>query len=105
VVIDARETRLYFNGSLAAPRRRTASFEDLLPTAGLHRRWAANSTGFNGGIDEVRVWAQARTGEEIRATMFQRLSGREEGLAALWNFDDPEKPGRDATPNGFDGEW
>ena len=36
--------------------------------------------------------------------MFQRLSGREEGLAALWNFDDPEKPGKDATPNGFDGE-
>jgi hypothetical protein len=35
--------------------------------------------------------------------MFERLSGREEGLAALWNFDDSEKPARDATPNGFDG--
>src|SRR4030095_3853475 len=51
-----------------------------------------------------RIWAAARPGDEIRATMFRRLSGREEGLAALWNFDDPEKPGRDATPNAFHGE-
>jgi signal transduction histidine kinase/DNA-binding response OmpR family regulator/ligand-binding sensor domain-containing protein len=25
-------------------------------------------------------------------------------LAALWNFDDPENPAKDATPNGFNGE-
>jgi PAS domain S-box-containing protein len=39
-------------------------------------------------LDEFRVWRVARSAEEIRQAMFQRLTGREEGLAALWNFDD-----------------
>ncbi len=105
VVINARETRLYFNGVLTGTAPKSASFADFPADSWCHLGWwTIPSRGFNGGIDEVRVWAAARTGEEIRATMFQRLSGAEEGLAALWNFDDPDKPGRDATPNGFDGE-
>ena len=105
VVINARETRLYFNGILTATAPKTTSFMDFPADSWCHLGWwTIPSTGFNGGIDEVRVWAKARTGDEIRATMFQRLSGGEEGLAALWNFDNPDKPGRDATPNGFDGE-
>ena len=104
-VIDARETRLYFNGTLAGAAQRASSFTELLANSPAYiGRWSDAGSGFTGDIDEVRVWAAARTGDEIRATMFQRLSGREEGLAALWNFDDPDKPGRDATPNGFDGE-
>ncbi|MEO7318197.1 MAG: LamG-like jellyroll fold domain-containing protein, partial [Chthoniobacteraceae bacterium] len=104
-VIDARETRLYLNGTLAASAPKASSFADLPANLPAYiGRWSNAGSGFTGGIDEVRVWAAARTGEAIRASMFQRLSGREEGLAGLWNFDDPEKPGRDATPNGFDGE-
>ena len=103
-VIDARETRLYFNGALAGTAPKASSFADFPATSlGYIGWWRDPNNGFAGGIDEVRVWAAARTVEEIRATMFQRLSGREEGLAGLWNFDDPAKPGRDATPNGFDG--
>jgi signal transduction histidine kinase/DNA-binding response OmpR family regulator/ligand-binding sensor domain-containing protein len=108
-VIDAQETRLYFNGSLAETRPKAFSFADLPDDSpAFLGRWnlipGDEETGFWGGIDEVRVWATARTSEEIRATMFQHLSGGEEGLAALWNFDDPAQPGRDATLNGFDGE-
>ena len=104
-VIDARETRLYFNGVLAGTVPKASSFADF-PAESMAwiGGWREPNKGFTGGIDEVRVWAAARTGDQIRATMFQRLSGGEEGLAGLWNFDDPEKPGRDATPNGFDGE-
>ena len=95
VVIDARETRLYFNGTLAGTVPGASSFTDLPADSPAHiGRWSNRGT-FSGKIDEVHVWAAARTGEEIRATMFQRLSGREEGLAGLWNFDDPEKPGRE----------
>ena len=39
-------------------------------------------------MDEVRVWRVARSDEQIRQAMLQRLTGKEEGLAALWNFDD-----------------
>ena len=105
LVVDARESRLYFNGTLAGTAPKTASFADLPADSQAYiGRWSDTARGFTGGIDEVRVWAAARTGDEILAAMFQRLSGREEGLAGLWNFDDPDKPGRDATPNGFDGE-
>ena len=34
--------------------------------------------------------------------MFQRLSGREEGLVSLWNFADGTP--RDASPNGYHGK-
>src|SRR6185369_10455115 len=44
------------------------------------------------------------TAEEIRNAMFQQLTGNEPGLAALWNFDDPAQPGRDASPNHIDGK-
>ena len=54
-------------------------------------------------LDEWRVWVTPRTIEQIRENMFKRLTGREPGLAALWNFDDLQKPGRDASPHGFDG--
>ena len=54
-------------------------------------------------LDEWRVWVTQRTPDEIRENMFKRLNGRESGLAALWNFDDPDEPGRDASPHGFHG--
>jgi sugar lactone lactonase YvrE len=58
----------------------------------------------HGRIDEMRVWATRRTPEQIRENMFRRLTGREEGLVGLWNFDDPADPGRDASPHGFHGQ-
>jgi len=36
--------------------------------------------------------------------MNTRLTGTEPGLAALWNFDDPQNPGKDATTNDFHGK-
>ena len=59
---------------------------------------------FHGQMDEVRVWRNARTAEQIRATMSQKLTGNEPGLFCLWNFDDPSQPGRDATPGAHHGK-
>jgi signal transduction histidine kinase/ligand-binding sensor domain-containing protein len=56
---------------------------------------------FQGQIDEVRVWAHARSADEIRATMFAPLTGREPGLAGFWSFDQGDA--RDLTTNGFHG--
>ena len=100
--------KLYFNGTMVSSKPFSESFS-ALGNGEQHFLgkdvWRSGSAGnMEGRMDEVRVWVTERTGDEIRATMFQRLSGREEGLAALWNFDDPDNPGRDATPNGFDGE-
>jgi hypothetical protein len=43
--------------------------------------------GFNGAIDEVRVWNDIRTAEEIAANYNVRLAGNESNLAAYYPFE------------------
>jgi subtilisin family serine protease/PKD repeat protein len=42
--------------------------------------------GFEGRIDEVRVWNKVRTSGEIQSSMFRKLSGKENGLLLYWQF-------------------
>ncbi|HSU54797.1 MAG TPA: LamG-like jellyroll fold domain-containing protein, partial [Candidatus Dormibacteraeota bacterium] len=58
--------------------------------------------GFEGDMDDVRLWSITRTAEEIRADQFTKLSGKEPGLLASWNFDD--STARDAMTNHYDGK-
>jgi len=96
--------RLYVNGVLVANNPSTASFSALGNNDGTHNLGPAGSTRLRGiQLDEWRVWVMPRTIEQIRENMFRRLTGREPGLAALWNFDDPTQPGRDSSPHGFHG--
>jgi PAS domain S-box-containing protein len=57
---------------------------------------------FHGQMTEVRVWKGVRTPAQIRDNMFKRLTGKEEGLAGLWNFADGTA--RDASPAGHHGQ-
>lgn len=101
--------KLYLNGYLVGSHHYTGSFADI--ENGDHNLigrsvWVlanASSTDrdFHGQLDEVRVWKEARTQEQIREKMFSRLSGGEEGLAGLWNFDNGDAS--DSSSNGFDG--
>ena len=45
-------------------------------------------TNWRGAIDEVRIWAVARTQEQIQSSMNQYLCGNETGLRAYWSFDE-----------------
>jgi len=92
--------RLYVNGTFVARNRSAASFS-AQPNADHVLYLGADRGGPACSVDEIRVWITERTPEEIREHMFQRLTGEEEGLVALWNFDDPQQPGRDASPHGF----
>jgi len=59
---------------------------------------------FNGNIAEVRLWNQARSLEEIKAKISQRLQGTETGLAGYWML--AEGSGliaSDKGPNGKQG--
>ncbi len=40
----------------------------------------------DGSMDEVRVWATARTQAQIRSTMFDELAGTESGLRGYWKL-------------------
>lgn len=83
--------KLYANGVLVGTNRHEGSFASIkinqtnLVGRGLVRN--PNDRDFHGQIDELRVWDHRRTTAQIRENMFKRLTGREEGLVHLWNFD------------------
>ena len=105
-VCSTNGMRLHLNGLLVAKNDVAKSFN--LTTNG------PNNIGllmpfdqlpsFTGQVDEFRVWKVARSTEQIRESMNTRLTGMEPGLAALWNFDDLQNPGKDATTNGYHGK-
>lgn len=70
----------------------------------------ATSDFFQGQIDEVRIWTDARTEEEIRAYQYRPLTGTEQGLFAYWALDEgsgtvlaDDAGSRDGTL--IDGTW
>jgi signal transduction histidine kinase/CheY-like chemotaxis protein/ligand-binding sensor domain-containing protein len=105
-VCSTNGMRLHLNGVLVAKNDVPKSFN--LTTNG------PNNIGlmmpfdrlpsFTGEVDEFRVWKVARSTEQIRQSMNTRLTGMEPELAALWNFDDLQNPGKDATTNGYHGK-
>ncbi len=86
--------KVYLNGALAGATNYTGSFAGLKNGTRCYigQRVTTNDppTNFKGGIDEVRVWRVERTEAQIRQTMFRSLTGKEPGLAALWNFENVE---------------
>ena len=53
-------------------------------------RWQGGSVldGYRGVLEEVRVWHEARTGEQIQNNMFTRVAPDAARLAAAWTFRD-----------------
>jgi signal transduction histidine kinase/CheY-like chemotaxis protein/ligand-binding sensor domain-containing protein/protocatechuate 3,4-dioxygenase beta subunit len=107
--------KLFFNGMLVGENSFTNSFSAFSGgrAANLgHTLFPTDAPGaarldrpdFHGLMDEVRVWHVRRTEEQIRQTMSQRLTGREPGLVALWNFESVTNGiVKDASPGGHDG--
>lgn len=62
---------------------------------------------FDGLIDEVRLWTEARTVDEIRANMCRTLTGTETNLIAYYRFDQAADAGQgtlyDQTASAADG--
>ena len=98
--------RLYLNGVLVARHTNEACLAAIkteqlnLLGRGLVRN--PDDRDFFGQIDEVRVWNYRRSAEQIRDNMNRRLSGREEGLVGLWNFDDGAVT--DSSPGAHNGK-
>jgi signal transduction histidine kinase/DNA-binding response OmpR family regulator/ligand-binding sensor domain-containing protein len=102
--------KLYLNGILVAMNDCTGSVSAV--KSGHNYLGRSNFKGqpdiydedFDGQMDEIRVWSEARTAEQIRATMFQPLTGQEPGLVGLWNFENVSNGlVKDFSPGGHDG--
>jgi hypothetical protein len=64
--------------------------------------WTVSSR--TGPVGQTKKMHQVKSGERsaqrIRKNTFQKLTGTEPGLVAIWNFDNPSQPGRDESTNG-----
>lgn len=101
--------KLYVNGVLLASHDYTGSFKNIAGQPNVFGRYQrhhglGDSDGFDGQIDEFRVWKTQRTPQQIRENMYKQLSGTELNLIGLWNFETTESSSTvDAGPGGFHG--
>ncbi|MDJ0506879.1 MAG: hypothetical protein PX635_16830, partial [Nostocales cyanobacterium LE14-WE12] len=78
--------QIYVDGQLVASGSRTISdfnWQDKISIG-----YSADSGYFKGEIDEVRVWNVAKTQAQIQTYYNRNLTGKEQGLAGYWNFDE-----------------
>nr|NCS40427.1 hypothetical protein [Microcystis aeruginosa BS13-10] len=78
--------QIYVDGQLVASGSRTISdfnWQDKISIG-----YSADSGYFKGEIDEVRVWNVAKTQAQIQTYYNRNLTGKEQGLAGYWKFDE-----------------
>lgn len=94
---DVARMRLVVNGAVAAegsfPNDVLESVNDQPLVFGL---------GYEGDIDEIRLWRIARLAPGIRATMRTRISGSVPGLQAYWPLEESGQLALDRTLHGHD---
>ena len=76
-----------------------------LTTIGAYVASFGTMWGFNGKIDEVRMWDIARDPADIAADINASLRGDENGLSALWHMNEPNSTATsyNSVPGGIDG--
>ncbi|MGK7941795.1 MAG: LamG-like jellyroll fold domain-containing protein [Crocosphaera sp.] len=98
---DGTTLRAFINGQEVFAEEVAMSLQFDLFRIGVNR---GGIRGFDGEIDELRVWNYARTGYDITGQYLMRLIGNEPGLVAYWRFDEGAgKTAFDQTDNGYDG--
>jgi PAS domain S-box-containing protein len=100
--------KVFVDGVLVATNAMAGQF----PSAGAEKRnylgrsnfrvLYTDDADFHGQMDEVRVWKGVRTEAQIRENLFKNLTGQEEGLAGLWNFEDGTA--KDVSPGAHHGK-
>jgi hypothetical protein len=87
-VVTSNTLQLFVNGELQHTVSVTA--QPLVNSSKPWRlaRWNSSGFDFKGQIAELRIWSVARTIEQIRATLYDHLSGNEPGLVGYWRLDE-----------------
>ncbi|MEM1093926.1 MAG: LamG-like jellyroll fold domain-containing protein [Bacteroidota bacterium] len=95
---------LYINGAVAHTSTLTATIDATTQfSLGQEFDGATPTNEFEGLMDEVRVWDDARTADEIRALMFTTLNGSEDGLLSYFQFNESSGTTLSDAVGGLDG--
>ncbi|MGH3554274.1 MAG: LamG-like jellyroll fold domain-containing protein, partial [Mycobacterium sp.] len=106
VVYDNGVVSTYANGELVDQYNGSGTIGDV---DGSHNnlwigeRQSTALQGFQGQIDDVRVWKSVRTQADIIGAMNEELTGTETGLAGYWTFDEAAGLALDSTGHGDNG--
>lgn len=85
-VYDGANMYVYANGVLIASQAATVSLPATSNQVNIGARIGSNTENFTGNIEDVRVWSNARTAEQISGSMNCELQGSESGLLAYYKF-------------------
>ncbi len=95
--------QLYVDGNPVASTVESGGFGLTFPMW-IGNDAAAPTQGFDGYIDEVRIWNTARTTADVRSTMFQTVTVTTPNLVGYWPFNEGSgQSTADVTGNGNDG--
>lgn len=99
---DGRTERVYLDGMPVWSHDWSAfNVEGGSVTFGRHDN--VNGYGFEGELDEVRIWNHARTAEDIRDGFRRKVPPGSPGLLAYWQFDEGDQTLADSTSFHNDG--
>lgn len=100
---DGAERRIYVNGILAGSLASSGTIDEGFTNLGIGAQNRRNDSSpgagdgvvgsyFNGDVDQVRVWAVARSAWQVQSTMNRTITPwnvvDHPGLIGAWNFDD-----------------
>jgi WD40 repeat protein len=99
LVRESGNVRLFLNGRAVQVRSISPITGDHHPDMNELRIGGRQHTaaGFEGRIDEVRLWSAARTGDQILGDMSRRPAGDAPGLLASWSFEGTGPRAAEAT--------
>lgn len=82
---------MWVNGAPVASASQGAGGRSLAPGVSSQPVWIGyrekNALRWQGDVDELRTWSKARTGDEIRSTLFAPLVGNEQFLTGYYRFE------------------
>lgn len=97
---DGTDLKLYVDGE----EEYTGTVSVVTGQTGMTIGFSVADEYFTGRMDELRIWSDARTQEEIRSNRFEKLTGSESNLEAYYNFDEGTGTTlNDLTSNNHDG--
>jgi carboxyl-terminal processing protease len=87
---DGTNSSIFLDGALVRTDLRNGQMEidDSALVIGKGDPNYSKGEYFDGALDDIRIWRVTRTPAEIKADSQKRLSGKESGLVASWDFDD-----------------
>ncbi len=105
LVVDATGGKLYLDGAVVGQSPWSGGSGAPTSTQPLEiGRFNTSTYPFDGDIDEVAVWNRSLDAREINYLKHRQLNGNEDGLVALWHFDESSGlAATDATGHGHTG--